>query len=572
MHVARIVSRQKNVAGETREYVSHLVRRSYREDGKVKHETVANVSNLPPAAIEVLGKALAGGMMVDVNSDIQITRSRQHGNVAAVTAVAEQLGLPGILGPAGKYRDIVFALIVSRVVQPDSKLATKSWWADTTLGADLQINDVSSEEIYAAMDWLFTRQSDIENQLVERHLADGGQVLFDLSSSWVEGHCCALAARGYSRDGRRGVEQIEYGVITDTAGRPVAVRVFPGNTGDPTAFVEAVKAVRDTFNLKNVIMVGDRGMITSARIKALREDKGDLGWITALRAPQIAQLARPSGPLQPTLFDEMNLAEIRDPKFPGERLIACRNPLLAIERGRKRAELLDATETDLAPVVAAVNEGRLSGAGEIGKKVGKVIGKRKMAKHFNVEITDTSITVSRREDHIAAEAALDGIYVIRAAEKHVKEMDGDAVVGSYKNLALVERIFRTFKTTDLEIRPIYHYTEDRVRAHVLLCFLAAYVTWHLREKLAPLTFTDEEKPARTDPVAPAHRSAAADRKASRKQQPDGTPVYSFRGILRHLATLTRNEVSIAGADTIQLTTAPTDVQRRVFELIGVRVP
>ncbi|MDT3440231.1 IS1634 family transposase [Pseudofrankia sp. BMG5.37] len=566
----RIVSRQTNAAGEPREYVSHLVRRTFREDGKVKNETIANVSHLPPAAIDVLRKALAGRTLVDVEKDVEIARSLQHGNVAAVMTVARQLGLPALLGPAGRQRDIALALIVARIIQPGSKLATRSWWSDNTLGADLGIDTASTDEIYAAMDWLLHRQDDIERQLVGRHLVDGGQVLFDLSSSWMEGHCCPLASHGYSRDGRRGLEQIEYGVLTDADGRPVAIRVFPGNTGDPSAFIEAVHAVQKTFHLKSVIMVGDRGMITSARIRALRESD-DLGWITALRAPQIAQLAAVDGPLQPTLFDETNLAEIRHPKFPGERLIACRNPFLAAERARKRDELLDATEKALAPVVAAVTEGRIVGAADIGMKIGKIVHRRKMAKHLEITITDADVTIARREESIAAEAALDGIYVVRAEEKHASGMRGDEIVTAYKNLSQVERVFRTIKTTDLQVRPIYHYLENRVRAHLLICSLAAYITWHLRKRLAPLTFTDEEPPGRTDPVAPALRSEAANRKSTRKEQPDGTPLYSFQGLLAHLATLTRDEIRISGGGSLQLLTNATETQRKVFQLIGAPI-
>jgi Transposase DDE domain len=571
MHVARIVSRQTNAAGESREYVTHLVRRSYREGGKVKHETIANVSNFPPNAIEALKKVFAGGQLVDVAKDVEITRSRQHGNVAAVLAVADQLGITEMLGPAGRHRDIALALIVSRIIHPDSKLATMSWWGDTTLGTDLGIDDASANDVYAAMDWLLGQQDHVENQLAARHLRNGGHVLFDLSSSWVEGHCCPLASRGYSRDGRKGTMQIEYGVLTDDAGRPVAVRVFPGNTGDPKAFVEAVKAVQENFCLKDVTMVGDRGMITSARIRALRETD-HLGWITALRGPQIAQLAEADGPLQPTLFDETNIAEIQHPDYPGERLIACRNPFLADERRRKRGELLEATEKALGKIVKSVEGGRLKGEGDIGIKVGKVLNKHKMAKHFELAVTDTSLAFSRRQDNIAAEEALDGIYVVRAAEKSTREMTEGEIVSSYKNLAQVERVFRTIKTTDLEIRPIYHYAEGRVRAHVLICLLAAYITWHLREKLAPLTFRDEEKPIRTDPVAPARRSQAADRKSSTRRHPDGTPVYSFQALLTHLATLTRNDLQVVGGGTVQLVARPTDVQGRVFELIGVPVP
>ena len=568
MHVARIVSRQKNKAGEIQEYVSHLVRRTYRENGKVTHETLANVSHLPRHAVDALTQTLAGRSLIDTD-DIDITRSLSHGNVAAVMAVAKQLGFPSILGPSGRHRDIAMALIAARVIQPGSKLATKNWWADTTLGVDLGINDASIDEVYTAMDWLLGRQDEIEKSLVGRHLTHGGQVLFDLSSSWVEGHCCSLAAHGYSRDGKRGLEQIEYGVLTDTAGRPCAVRVFPGNTGDPMAFIEAVQAVQETFGLRHVVMVGDRGMITSARIDALRET-GGIGWITALRAPQIARLAADGGPLQPTLFDETNLADIRHPNFPGERLVACRNPFLAAERSRQRNELLAATEKILAPIMTAVEEGRLVGSGAIGVAVGKVIKKYKVAKHFMVTITDTGLTVTRQEEAIAAETALDGIYIVRASEKH-NQMDSAGIVTAYKNLSQVERVFRTIKTTDLEVRPIYHYLDNRVRAHLLICLLAAYITWHLRKKLAPLTFTDENPQDRVDPVAPAQRSDSARQKAARKQQPDGTPLYSFRGLLAHLATLTRNDLRVHDG-TMQLFARATETQRKVFQLIGVPIP
>jgi hypothetical protein len=389
--------------------------------------------------------------------------------------------------------------------------------------------------------------------------------LFDLSSSWVTGRCCELAARGYSRDGKKGCEQIEYGILTDVEGRPVAVRVFPGNTGDPAAFTTAVGAVKDTFALDNLVMVGDRGMITTARIAALRElnEAGtDFGWITALRAPQVATLAADDGPLQMSLFDHQDLAEIAHPDYPGERLIACRNPALAAERARKRGELLAATENLLAPIIARVQAGRVSGAGAIGEALGRVIDKYKVAKHFHRAITNTSLTVERRHDQIAAEAALDGVYVLRTSVGG-EDLDPAAVIAGYKNLANVERDFRILKVDDLDLRPIHHRLTDRVEAHVLICMLACYVVWHLRKAWAPMTFTDEHPRQRDNPVAPAQRSAAADAKASTRRDESGDPLRSFRGLLDHLATLTRNQVRYHGTDTeIPMLAEATADQRR----------
>jgi hypothetical protein len=425
------------------------------------------------------------------------------------------------------------------------------------------------------MDWLLGRQDAIEAKLATRHLAPDANpsrmALFDLSSSWMEGTCCPLAKRGYSRDGKKNRTQIEYGLLTDPHGRPVAIKVFPGNTGDPTAFIDAVKIVQDKFKLTKMVMVGDRGMITSARIDAMAE-KTDLGWLTALRAPAIKALAAEGGPLQPTLFDEQDLAEITHPDYPGERLVACRNPFLAVERARKRSELLTATETILAPVVAAVQAGRLVGADQIGLRVGKIWNTYKMAKHLDVTITDTTLTLARRTAQIEAEAALDGIYVIRTTVA-ADTLDAAGVVGAYKNLANVERDFRTIKVDDLDLRPIYHRLEDRVRAHVFIAMLAAHLTWHLRRTLAPLTFTDQHPPTRTDPVAPASRSAAATRKASRRKDDNSQPVRSFRTLLDHLGTLTRNDIQY-GADgpTVPTLAVPTETQRRVFELLDTAIP
>jgi hypothetical protein len=577
MHVATVTSRQVDKTGRQREYQSHLVRRSFREDGKVKHQTLANITALPPAAIQAIRAILRGEPVLQAGQAMQITRSLPHGHVAAVWAQATALGLPGLLGTPGRYRDLAMALIIARVVHPASKLATASWWDDTTLGADLEVAGASTDETYAAMDWLLTRQDAIETKLAKRHLAadtnPSRMALFDLSSSWMEGSHCPLAKRGYSRDGKKNRTQIEYGLLTDPAGRPVAIKVFPGNTADPTAFIEAVKIVRDSFGLTQLVMVGDRGMITSARISAIRADTGsNLGWLTALRAPAIKTLATQGSPLQPTLFDQHDLAEITHPDYPGERLIACRNPFLATERARKRGQLLAATEDILAPLVAAVAAGRLAGADRIGLKVGKIIDKYKMAKHLHLTITDTTLLITRKTAQIAAEAVLDGIYVLRTSVP-AEHLDAAGVVTAYKNLANVERDFRSLKVDDLDLRPVFHRLQDRVRAHVFICMLAAYLTWHLRKTLAPLTYTDEHPPTRENPVAPAFRSTAAERKASRHLNTNNNPVRSFRGLLDHLATLTRNDVRVAGTQhTLAILAEPTPTQQRVFELLNQPLP
>ena len=562
-------------AGQVRDYESVYLRRTYRDGAKVRNETVANLSALPAHVIDWIEAGLRGAQLVPAEAAATVTRSLPHGAAAAVVAQARTLGLPGLLGPAGRSRDLAFALIVSRVLTPASKLSTLSSWADTTLGVDLGVAGASTDEVYAAMDWLLARQDAVEAALAARHLAPAvnpdRMALFDLSSSWLEGSHCPLAARGYSRDGKRGKLQIEYGLLTDPAGRPIAVRVFPGNTADPAAFVEAVQIVRERFGLGELVLVGDRGMITSARIAALRE-LGGTGWLTALRAPQIAALAADQGPLQLSLFDQQDLAEITHPDYPGERLIACRNPLLAAERARKRAELLTATEALLAPITAAVADGRLVGADRIGLRVGKVVHKYKMAKHFDLAITDTSVSVARRQAQIAAEAALDGIYVLRTPVP-ADRLEPAGVVEAYKSLAHLERDFRTIKTDDLDLRPIHHRLDDRVRAHVLICTLAAYLVWHLRRAWAELTYTDQHPPARDNPVAPAARSAHAAAKAARQHDAAGRPLHSFRGLLTHLATLTRNDLRYGDTGPIVPTLAvPTDTQRRAFDLLHTPIP
>jgi hypothetical protein len=582
MHVARNRRTYTAKSGEQRVYESVLVRRTYRDGAKVRHETLANLSALPAEAVSAIEATLKGDRLVPAGQAVTITAAAPHGHVAAVHAMAARLGLPALLGPAGRARDLALALIISRVVRPGSKLSTLTWWNDVTLGGDLGVADASTDDIYAAMDWLEHRQDPIEAGLARRHLAPAANpsrmALFDLSSSWLEGSQCPLAARGYSRDGKKGKLQIEYGLLTDPAGRPVAVRVFPGNTGDPAAFTAIADVVRDQFGLAQMVMVGDRGMITSARIAALNQ-AGDgtqrpdpYGWITALRAPAIRKLMADDGPLQLSLFDQQDLAEITSPDFPGERLIACRNPVLAADRARTREELLAATEKLLAPLLARVQAGRLHGAGEIGVEVGKVITRYKTGKHFAVTITDTTLAVTRKQDQIDAEAALDGFYVLRTPVP-AHELDAAAVVTAYKNLKYVERDFRHIKSDDLDLRPVFHRLEERVKAHVLICMLACYLTWHLRRAWAPLTYTDQDPPAPGNPVTPARRSAAAQAKASGQHDPAGQPYHSFRGLLDHLATLTRNQVRYTGTQiTIPMLTQPTSIQRQAFDLLGAPIP
>jgi Transposase DDE domain len=555
--------------GRERVYETHLLRRSWREGGKVRNETVANLSRLPAVTIELIRRSLAGERFIPASAGAAVARSLPHGHAAAATAMARKLGFPALLGPPGPRRDLAYALVISRVIRPASKLSTASWWDDVTLGPDLGVAGASTDEIYEAMDWLAARQDDIEKPLAARHLREGGIAMFDLSSSWVEGSHCELAAFGYSRDGKRGKAQIEYGLLTDRDGRPVAVRVFAGNTGDPKTFPEAVETVRGKFGLQQMIMVGDRGMITSARIKDLREPEG-MAWITCLRGPAIRKLMADAGPLQLSLFDEQDLAEITSPDFPGERLIACRNPVLAAQRTHKRADLLAATEADLAKIAAQVAAGRLKDPDKIGIKAGKILNKRKVGKHFILDIGERHIAWRRDQQNIDAEAATDGIYVIRTPVP-AETLDTPAAVAAYKDLARLERDFRHIKADDLDLRPIWHRRKDRVKAHVLICMLACYLTWHLRQAWAPLTFIDEHPPARANPVTPARRSAAASAKAARKTGAGQQPIRSFRDIIDHLATLTRNDLRY-GQAVIPTLTEPTPDQRRAFDLIGAPIP
>jgi transposase len=566
MHVATTTRRYKDKVYET-----HLLRRSVRKGDKVHKETLANLSHLPPEVIDMIRRSLRGETFVATDDTFDITRSHPHGHVAAVWAQAKKLGFPALLGPKCAERDLVLGLIVARVCRPGSKLATTRWWTDTTLAVDLGIADASTDDVYAAMDWLSERQDAIEARLAKEHLAPGGMVLVDLSGSYVEGRHNELAAYGYSRDGKRNKAQITYGLVTDPDGRPVAVEVFPGNTADPTAFVAAVDKIRDRFGLSEVVMVGDRGMITQARIDHLQTLAG-VGWVTALRAPAIRKLAE-QGTIQLSLFDETNLAEVTTRDYPGERLVVCRNPALAVERARKRQDLLDATDTALNKIVTAVAAGRVKDPAKIGLRVGRVANKHKMAKHYEWTITEGVFTYQHNQAAIDTEAALDGIYVIRTSVETDRLASGE-IVEAYKRLRLVEAQFRSLKTVDLELRPIHHRLEQRVRAHVFICMLAAYLVYHLRRAWAELCFTDETPPDhRSDPVAKAQRSKEAEKKASTRTTPSGEVAHSFETLLDHLATLTRNTVTFGGTDvTIDKLAEPTELQRRAFDLLDAPIP
>jgi hypothetical protein len=572
MHVDQAGRHYTTAGGEERAYPTYLLRRSYRdEQGRPRKETLANLTGLPEESIAALRATLRGRALVDVEDGFEVARSVPHGDVAAAHVMASTLGLRSLLGPAGRPRDVAYALIISRAVRPESKLSTAGWWAagDTTLGADLGVAGATTDEIYAAMDWLTARQRQIEKKLAARHLQPGGIAMFDLSSSWVEGSHCELAEFGYSRDGRRGRRQVEYGLLTDRHGRPVAIEVFPGATGDPDSFKTAIVRVRADFGIKTMIMAGDRGMITGTRIDDLRKLEG-MEWITALKAPAIARLAADGGPLQMSLFDTQNFAEISHPDYPGERLICCHNPVLAAERARKRAGLLAATGADLATIRKSVMAGRLTDPDKIGIRVGKVIGKHKVGKHFITDIGPGRFSYCQDEEKIAAEAAQDGIYVIRTSVDG-GILDAARVVTAYKDLKYVERDFRITKADDLDLRPIHHYLAGRVRGHILICMLACYLTWHLRAALAELTFTDQHIPEPADPVAPARRSAQARAKDATKHNSHQLPVRSYQDLLGHLATLDRQTIIFTGQKIEKLTT-PTPVQARAFELLGAPVP
>jgi hypothetical protein len=563
MHVAVVPSRQR-----TGTYSSVLVRQSYREGGKVKHRTLANLSRLPPQVVDTVRAMLRGEQIGPLGENFEILRSLPHGNVLAVLGEIRKLGLDKLIAARPRReRELATAMIASRILAPASKLATVRSFESSTLAAELGVADADEDELYAAMDWLLEQQPKLESALARRHLAEGGLVLYDLTSVYLEGDKCELAKRGYSRDGKRGLPQIEFGLITDREGCPVAVDVFAGNTADPNTVAAQVDKLKQRFGIAEVVLVGDRGMLTSARIEALKE-VGGVGWISALRSTQIEALVR-QGQLQLSLFDQRNLAEISSPDFPGERLVVCKNPALAQDRARKREELLLATEVELDKVVEAGKAGRLQSQAATGVRVGKLLGRFKVGKHFKLDIGETSFSYQRDLEGIAAEAALDGLYVIRTSVEAGK-LDAHEVVRSYKLLAGVERAFRTMKSVDLQVRPVHHRLADRVRAHIFICMLAYYVRWHLERAWAPLLFKDEARPMAEDVVAPAQRSDSALAKARRQRLEDDSTVHSFRSLLRDLATLTRSTVRVPGnAATFDKLAVPTDLQSRALQLLGL---
>jgi transposase len=550
-----------------------LLREGWREGKKVCKRTIANLTDWPARKVELLRRLLKDEPLVAPEEAFTIERSLPHGHVEAVLETIRRTGLDRLIGAKrSRERDLVVAMIAERLLFPCSKLATTRMWHTTTLAEQLEVADADEDALYAAMDWLLERQGRIEQKLARRHLADGGQVLYDVSSSYYEGHCCPLARFGHNRDGKRGVPIIVYGVLTNARGCPVAVEVYSGNTGDPSTVADQVEKLQGRFGLERVVLVGDRGMLTQAQITALSAHPG-LGWISALRAEKVRQLAEQRH-LQLSLFDEQNLAEIRSPAFPGERLIACFNPLLAEERRRKREALLAATEQALGRIareVARRTKTPLSAA-QIGQKVGRVINRHKVGKHFEVLIADGRFRFERREEAIAQEARLDGIYVIRTSEPE-STLCAEEAVRSYKQLSQVERAFRTLKGLDLRIRPIHHRNETRVRAHIFLCLLAYYVEWHMREALAPLLFDDETLPVarqQRDPVLPARPSAAAQAKKVERFNREGLPIHSFRTLIAELATRCRHRCRLKAdpeSPTIVQDTASTELQTRAMELI-----
>jgi len=555
-------------------YQTHLLRRTFRVGAQVKHETLGNISHLPPHLIDLIRRALAGERFLPAAQVFRIEGSLPHGHVEAVLGAIHRLGLDSLLASqASRWRDLALAMIAERLLDPCSKLATTRLWHTSTLAEELDVTDATEDDLYQAMDWLLARQARVEKKLAARHLGDGALVLYDVSSSYYEGHTCPLARFGHDRDGQKGLPVIVYGLLTDAEGCPVAVHVYPGNTGDPTTVPDQVEKLRQRFGLARVVLVGDRGMLTATQIGKLREHPG-LGWISALRGPAIRGLVE-TGSLQLSLFDEQNLAEIRSPEYPGERLVACFNPLLAEERRRKRQELIEATEKDLEKIAAEVKRRTRTplGEAEIALKAGRVLHRFKVGKHFSLTIADGGFAWSRREESIRHEAELDGVYVVRTSEPKSR-CSAEDTVRRYKSLAQVERAFRSLKGIDLRIRPIHHRTEDHVRAHIFLCMLACYVEWHMRRALAPLLFDDEELSrdrVRRDPVAPAASSVSAQAKKISRVTADGLPVQSFHTLLRNLATRCRNTCRIpshASGATFQQLTEATPLQSRALQLLG----
>jgi hypothetical protein len=559
-------------------YETHLLRRTYREGGKVKHETVGNISHLPLEIIDVVRRALKGEVFSGAQKDLEIERSLPHGHVAAVFGMIRKLGLDKIISQErNRRRDLVLAMIISRILAPCSKLAAaRGLGADTlssSLGDVLKVESADVGELYGAMDWLIARQTEIEDALAARHLFNGSLVLYDVTSVYLEGKKCPLARFGLNRDKKKGKKQIVFGLLCTSQGCPVAVEVFEGNTADPKTLVSQITKIRTRFGISKVVIVADRGLITEARLREdLRPEEG-VGWITALRAPAIRKLVH-HGSLQLSLFDETDLAEISDPDYPDERLVVCKNPFLADERARNREGLLQATEKKLNEIVEATmrKSRRLKGKEKIALRVGKVLNRFKVAKHFLIEIGEESFRYCRNNENISAESSLDGVYVIRTSTSD-NEMSAEDAVRAYKGLSRAENAFRSIKSVDLKVRPIYHWDSDRVKSHVLLCMLAYYVEWHMRALLAPMLFEDHDKAGaealRESVVAPAKRSKAAMKKL-RGTTPDGLPVHSFQSLMADLGTLTKNRVRVKNTGAkFQLCATPTAVQNRAFDLLGI---
>ena len=554
-----------------RVYPTHLLRRSYREGGTVKNETLGNLSHLPEALVDIIRRTLQGETFVPLGQAFEISRSRAQGHVHAVATAMQRLGFASLIAAKPcRERDLVLAMVASRIVDPQTKLATVRAWHTTTLAEDFAVADASEDDLYAAMDWLLTHKERIEKKLAARHLREGGLVLYDLSSSYFEGTTCPLAKLGYNRDGKHGVLQVNYGLLTDGRGCPVAVSVHEGNTSDSKTFLPEVQRLRTAFGIKHLVMVGDRGMISQKAIDAMQGSEG-VEWITALKSVSIRALVE-QGQLQLGLFDERNLFEFCAPDYPGERLVACRNRPLAALRAHKRESLLCATEKNLEKIKVRVDAGRLSGQDAIGVCVGKVVNQYKVAKHFELVIDEAAFSFQRKPDSIAAEAALDGIYIIRTSVAATQMSDADCV-RNYKSLANVERAFRSFKTIDLKVRPIHHRLADRVRSHIFLCMLAYYVEWHMREAWRELMFADTDQQAKTvrDPVAPAKRSKAALTKVARHTLDDDSPVHSFGTLMAELATITRNTcrtpLAAEDAPSFEMLTTANLKQRHAMELL-----
>ena len=550
---------------------AYLLRESYREGARVHKRTLANLSALSDEQISAIRAVLRGEQLTAAADRFEAIASVAHGHVQAVSVAMHKLGFASLVAARpSRERNLVCAMVASRILAPHTKLATTRWWQTTTLSEDFGVSDATENDLYAAMDWLLARQNTIQKKLAARHLSAGGLVLYDLSSSYFEGSTCPLAKLGYNRDGKKGLLQVNYGLLTDARGCPVAVSVHEGNVADSQTLMPAVQRLRQDFGLEQLVLVGDRGMISNKAIDELRETDG-IGWITALKSASIRVLVE-QGQLQLGLFDEVNLLELSSPDYPGERLVACRNPELAKLRAHKREELLAATEENLAKIKARVDAGKLSAREQIGLRVGKVINQYKVAKHFELSIGENALSCVRKHESIAAEAALDGIYIIRTSVP-AAQMDAPTCVRNYKSLANVERAFRSLKTIDLKVRPIHHRLADRVRAHILLCMLAYYVEWHMREAWRELMFADTEQQAKAtrDPVAPAKRSRSALSKAARHTLDDGTPVHSFATLLGELTTLVRNTCRTpgAGADTptFNIVTTPNAKQKHALALL-----